>query len=454
MYQNGDYLVTHYEGKPEMWNTKPPLMNWAQVVCMKLVGTNELALRLPSAIAALFTCLLMVYFSFKAFRNYTLGIIAALVLVTANGYIQEHVSRTGEYDALLTFFTTAFCLCFFLFLQQGKTVFLHLFFAALALAVLTKSIQGLIFLPAIGIFVLFQKKLLNLIRNRWLYIDLTLFLLVVAAFYLGREWYNPGYLQAVWDYEWGGRYVVAQENNGGEYWYYLKNFLWPHFTYWIWLVPVGFFIGFRSNEGSIRAFSLYSLLLLALYLLIISTAKTKLQWYDAPTYPFLGFMVAIPLYHIYLQLKNLENGTLVRSLYPYAFLIVVFFYPYFQITNKSYRPVEEWWEWDTYSISYVLQDAYRSGKPLSDYFICFENYNAHILIYTKFMQHKGSSIGLKSYKEIAAGDKIIANEPSVIAYIEQNYMHRVTREFYSAKVYQIIDKKEPSQLMQAAVRAN
>ena len=28
MYRNGNYIVTCYDGKPEMWNTKPPFMNY------------------------------------------------------------------------------------------------------------------------------------------------------------------------------------------------------------------------------------------------------------------------------------------------------------------------------------------------------------------------------------------------------------------------------------------
>ena len=63
MFHDKDYIVTHFEGKPDMWNTKPPLLIWAQVFFMKLIGVNELSVRLPSAIAAFLTCIVILFSS-------------------------------------------------------------------------------------------------------------------------------------------------------------------------------------------------------------------------------------------------------------------------------------------------------------------------------------------------------------------------------------------------------
>jgi 4-amino-4-deoxy-L-arabinose transferase-like glycosyltransferase len=116
MAENGNLLVTHFEGKPDMWNTKPPLMIWLQAGFIKILGFNEMALRLPAAIAGFFTCMMMVYFSVRYWKNYIPGMIASLVLVTANGYVHIHASRTGDYDAPLARFTTVFLLAIFIFI--------------------------------------------------------------------------------------------------------------------------------------------------------------------------------------------------------------------------------------------------------------------------------------------------------------------------------------------------
>ena len=68
MNKNGNLIVTYYDGQPEMWSTKPPLVIWMQVLFIKILGFNELAVRLPSAIAGLLTCMVLLYFSKKIFR--------------------------------------------------------------------------------------------------------------------------------------------------------------------------------------------------------------------------------------------------------------------------------------------------------------------------------------------------------------------------------------------------
>lgn len=65
MLINGNWLVTHYDGQPEMWGTKPPFLIWCQVLCMKSLGINELAIRLPSALAALATVVVLILFSHR-----------------------------------------------------------------------------------------------------------------------------------------------------------------------------------------------------------------------------------------------------------------------------------------------------------------------------------------------------------------------------------------------------
>ena len=56
---NGNWLVTHYDGKPEMVGTKPPLLIWCIALSMKVFGYNEFALRLPSAVCAMSTTIII-----------------------------------------------------------------------------------------------------------------------------------------------------------------------------------------------------------------------------------------------------------------------------------------------------------------------------------------------------------------------------------------------------------
>jgi len=169
LYYPENYLVPTYRGNPDMWNTKPPVMIWAQALSMKLFGVNEVSVRLPSALAALFTCLLLLLIAVRYVKNFWLGFICILVLITTSGYLGGHAARTGDYDALFTFFLTLGCYTFFFFMENSKKKYLYFFFISLALAVLTKGVATLMILPGIFIYVLIKRKLLFLLKSRFLY---------------------------------------------------------------------------------------------------------------------------------------------------------------------------------------------------------------------------------------------------------------------------------------------
>jgi len=59
MYENNNYLIPYFQGQPDMWNTKPPLMIWSQVFFFKVVSPGELAVRLPAGIASFLTCIMI-----------------------------------------------------------------------------------------------------------------------------------------------------------------------------------------------------------------------------------------------------------------------------------------------------------------------------------------------------------------------------------------------------------
>lgn len=149
MSHSGNWLVTTFEGAPDMWNTKPPLLIWIQALFIKTFGFGPLALRLPIAIATAINVYYLFYFLGRGLKNQLLGLITAIILMTSVGYVCSHVTRTGDYDGLLILFTTLYCLSFFQFTEDGKYKYLYYFFIFLTLAVLTKSIAGLLFLPAL-----------------------------------------------------------------------------------------------------------------------------------------------------------------------------------------------------------------------------------------------------------------------------------------------------------------
>ncbi len=161
MLNNGNLLVTYFDGQPDMWGTKPPLLIWCQAFFMKMIGPNEIAIRLPSALAGLFTILMMILFSWRVLKRPVVGFLAGLVLLTTKGYvINGHVARSGDFDALLTLWETGYLLSFFTFLIKDDTgqkrKLLYLTAGFVALAGLTKGVAGFFFCQALRFFLPFM----------------------------------------------------------------------------------------------------------------------------------------------------------------------------------------------------------------------------------------------------------------------------------------------------------
>lgn len=444
MNKDGDLIVTHYRGKPDMWNTKPPLMIWLQVAGMKILGVNELAVRLPSAIAAFLTCLSLLLFSIRYLKNFWFGFIAVLVLITSQGYIDIHATRTGDYDALLTLFTSLSALYFFLHCETRKNKQLYLFFAFSALAVLTKSISGLLFIPAFVIYSIIQKQFIPLLKNKHFYIGLLSFLLLVMGYYFLREYENPGYLAAVQKNELGGRFLNVIEKHDAGFWFYYHNFIDFKYSYWYLLVPAGLIIGFISKNNRIKKLTLFSFLILVTYFLIISSAKTKLKWYDVPLYPFLAIISAVFIDFIFEYIRNLKliNQKFRINIFPYLFLVFIFFSPYQEIFAKTFKPQEYPWNKEPYKICYYLKDAIKGKYNLNDEFVLSDGYSAHIQFYLNILNDKGIHVNFKNQKELKNGDIVIAYQEVIKKYIDEHYKYEILYTEDNLVKYKIYDRRQ------------
>lgn len=443
MFHDGDFVVTHFSGQPDMWNTKPPLQIWFQVFFIKILGVNELAVRLPSAISAFFTCILLLFFSQRYLKSFWFGFICVCVLITTHGYINLHATRTGDYDALLTLFTTLSGLLFFVYCETSKYKYLYLYFLFTALAVLTKSITGLLFLPAILIYSIVQKQFISLLRSKHFYLGMFSFLVIVTGYYILRDSNNPGYIKAVMQNELGGRYLDTIENHKQGFWYYYNNFINFQLSSWYLLVPCGLIIGFVTKNKKIKRLTLFTFIMVITFFLVISTSQTKLEWYDVPLYPFLAILIAIFIFNIFDFLRNLTwiNNTLAINVVPLIFLFMIGIGPYRKVLEKTYKPKEYSWDVEFYEIGYYLKDAVKGKYDLNNQYLLYDGYNAHNLFYLNILKEKGTKISFKDWTNLNPEDVVIAHQSNVKEYVENNYKcdkihtvgHVITYKIYERK---------------------
>jgi 4-amino-4-deoxy-L-arabinose transferase-like glycosyltransferase len=408
MTKNGQWFVTHYDGSPDMWNTKPPLLIWLQALWIKLIGFNELAIRLPSAIAAFLTVFIFYRFLKTKLNHSILALIPTFVLLTSTGFLGEHAARNGDYDALLTLFTTAAALNFYQILQTQHVKYFYYFFGCLALGVLTKGIAGLLFLPAYFFLSLFFKQLVNILKNKHFYFGAVLFVILVLSIYIIRESENPGYLKAVYNNELGGRFLEVTENHKAGFWFYYSNFF-TRFDYWIYLVPAGFLFGLFSKDETTRRLNTFGAVMALSYFFVISSAQTKLTWYDIPMYPFLALLSAnfIVLIYSYFQQNDILSKHLTKNVLPAIFLFFIFIKPYENIIQNNHTSHDK--DYAFYELGHFLQNkAFQFYEPGVNV-IYHDEYFAHILFYIEKHRILGYDIQLKELSELNIGDVVFTS---------------------------------------------
>jgi 4-amino-4-deoxy-L-arabinose transferase-like glycosyltransferase len=305
MAQSGHWLVPKFDGSPDHWNTKPPLLIWLQAACFTLFGYSTWALRLPTLLATLGTVLLLFRFAARELGRPLAGLFGAIILVTTTGYVRLHVARTGDYDALLTFWQVLLWVNFFKYLERGHRR--HLVGLALAVlaASLTKGPAGLLGLPGLLMYAVGRGKLWWLLRQSGVYVAAGGWLVLMASYFLLRESVDPGYWEAVQQNDLGGRFLQVLEQHKAPWNFYLDNLTNIYFKTWLWAVIPALLAGWLQPAVPVRRAMTMLVLFVVGWLVVISSAQTKLFWYDAPIYPALALLLGLGLGSIYQDLLGL-----------------------------------------------------------------------------------------------------------------------------------------------------
>jgi 4-amino-4-deoxy-L-arabinose transferase-like glycosyltransferase len=443
MLMNKNYLVSYFGNSPDMWNTKPPMMLWAQVVFSKLLGPGELAVRLPSAISALLTAFLIIIIGWKYLRNIKLGYVMMFVLITSSGYISMHGTRTGDYDSLLTFWTTCFLFSFFYYIHTENKRYLIITAFLMALAVLTKSIQGMIFLVPMVIYYFYEVKSLRIFSKKYFYGSVLLFLIPVLLFYFAREHFNPGFLKAVWENELGGRYGKTLENHDHPFSLYFDRIRTVDFWYWYLFVPIGIFFGVLSPDRNLKKLTIFSTMCAFFYLLIISNSKTKLTWYNIPAFPFLSILAGIGFYYLFAHLNDFIFNKFKIRYVGVVLACIILFFPYYKIFNEVYRPTESNIEGYNYNLSYFLKNCHENKSKFENATLFYKGHeNGQINYYVQLLNAQGKNIRyIKEQTELKKGDQVVASEEDAKREIEGRFNFTVERDMDWVKTYQLLDPK-------------
>jgi len=443
MSQTGNLIVPTFEGESDMWSTKPPLMIWTQAVLIRLHGITETAIRLPAAISGAFTCILVFLFAIYLTKNRWIGVLSTVMLCTFNGYIGYHGVRNGDYDAMLTLFTTASLVSIFLFCNHSsnskRNWFLLLFFVSTSLGILTKSVAALLFLPSVSIYLLFSGKTKELFCSRYLHAGIFVFVMLVGGYYLIREYSNPGYFHAVYENELGGRFLKTNEEHNESFFFYFDNFYLYRLKAWLWFFPAAAFFLFLNSSKLVNEAIRFSLLNILAFLLIISSSKTKLPWYDLPVYPLIAVLLSLSVF-IFLSWMSKKLPNINQSILTCLICSLITFYPFREMYNMIKWEDDYRTSLDEYAPAYYLRDMALNSNNFQNYIYFYDGYCPQFTIYVKRMNDLGAHIKLVSFSgndSFAENSKVIAHHNATKQYIEAKYENEVYEEVKNVRVYVI-----------------
>ncbi len=445
MSQNKNYIVRYYDGEPDYWGVKPPLLTWLQVLSLKIFGMNEAAIRIPSACAAFLTIIFIIWYFHRFHHKIHIGYISAPILVTSSGYISRHGARTGDHDALLVLFTTFIFFMYYQFLVSRKVnnKLLAIIAFTAFLAILTKGVTVLMIFPGLLIITFILKSQRRIFSNKWFYLCLVAAILVTAGYYLWREHLQPGYLKAVWNEELFPRYFNSNKRfDYVSFLYYGRQFFTERYSYWIYFLICSTGFVFFIPDRQQKRLGIF-LVLSALSYFVIISAGTKNLWYDIPLYPLFSSLIAMMIYYLTGLVKLMNKP--VKKQFKIFFVAVLLLYPSYSIVEKVKRKYEYPWDAEIYAPSHMLRKWLYGGQdyelPTS---IVFDGYYSHILFYTEALAIvTGDTIPIKTINKISTGDTILLSQQHIMDRLDSLYTYKVLETRDQTKLISITGISDP-----------
>src|SRR3981081_3984030 len=134
-------LVPHWNYQP--WFEKPPLMLWITAAFFQVFGVTEFWARAGSALSGV--CIVALPHAWLARKDILAAWLSTFILLGTFGFL--HVCRVGEMDVLLSL-GCCIALCGLTAIQERQLGGWYLFWAGLAIALMTKSAASIVLIIA------------------------------------------------------------------------------------------------------------------------------------------------------------------------------------------------------------------------------------------------------------------------------------------------------------------
>ncbi len=279
------------EGVP--YYNKPPLKIWLSALTLRVFGDSEFVLRIWDAVFGLLTFMVVYAFGRVLFSSKTVGLLAVLILMGCRDFLLNHNIRTGVMDSLMVFFVVSSLLLFRL--REKRAYFYYLSGLCMGFGALTKSVQALVPLVIVVLYLVLTKQLAEL-KTVPFWGMVCLAFLLPALWYVPQMMFSPGFfdvaiVQQIF-HRVQGR--IHRSHVHGP-WYFFQVIYHGFFPWSLLAVPalgMAFWQAiWRKNREMI-----FLLTWILTVFLGFSVSKMKVAWYMNPLYPALSLLIAVAGY--------------------------------------------------------------------------------------------------------------------------------------------------------------
>ncbi|GHV53524.1 glycosyl transferase [Synergistales bacterium] len=289
MIETGDYItprlnyVKYFE--------KPVLLYWMNAASFKIFGMNEFAARFPCAALALAGIAAAALLGGYIFGGRA-GLLSAVVLGTSLLYFA--IGTINLTDMPVSCFITVAAASFYVAARSGNRRWYLLFYAATALAVLTKGLIGIILPGGVAFWYIVLTKKWRLAQDALYLPGIALFFIItVPWFYLVCK-ANPDFFRFFFIQEHFLRYATKMHGRYEPFWFFLPMIpaaILPWTGFALSLFGRGSVLRQPADKDAKDA-NVYLLLWFGVILLFFSLSSSKLVPYIVPCMPPLAILTA------------------------------------------------------------------------------------------------------------------------------------------------------------------
>ncbi len=290
MAATGDWVTPRLNGLK--YFEKPPLQYWASALSFRLFGENEYTARLYIVLAG-FSTIALLGFLGKRLWGWDMA-LASMMAVACSPYFMA-LGGIVTLDMGLTLWTTATLFAFIG--AEGardrpatQRRWMLCAWAAMALAVLSKGLVGIIFAGAAVFIVMVLRRDMKVLDRLHLIPGFAIFFAIAVPWFVAVSMANDEFAQFFFIHEHFARFLTRAHRRVEPWWYFLPIVA-AGFLPWMFAMPAAIAKAWREEEG--REFQPLRIAILwaALVVAFFSASGSKLPTYVLPAFPALALVL-------------------------------------------------------------------------------------------------------------------------------------------------------------------